>query len=432
MEPQLFTLKNGLRVILIDTKTFPSLTTLLLFDAGSRYENKENNGIAHFLEHMPFKGTKKYPDAFAISSTIEGLGGVFNAFTSKDYTGFWIKGTADHFDTEIDVLADLIQHPLLDPTEIEREKGVIVEEINMYEDMPQDQVGNLFENLIYSGNSLGFDTIGTKKTVRSFTRETFLDYLKRFYVATNAVLIVAGGFSSANSNGRTFKSYLELIEKKFGSWTTGVKGKIVMAEDHQEKPQILIRKKNTEQAHFCLGFPAFSFFDPRKYTLSVLSAILGGGASSRLFMELREKRGLCYYIGTGRQLYQDVGNVVTQAGVPKELDKVREAVEVILEIHQEFKRGKLKKEDMERAKEQLKGRMLLSMEDSFNVAHFFGKKKVLENKMGTIQEEISKLKAVTYDEIIALSQELFKLEKLNFTIIGPFEENAIKTEDFSL
>src|SRR3989338_1221603 len=196
MKTELHTLKNGLRVVLVDTDTFPSVTALLLVGAGSRFENKDNNGIAHFFEHMAFKGSEKYPNSFVISSTVEGFGGVFNAFTSKDHTGYWIKATTEHFETTIDVIADMIQTPKLLSEEIEREKGVIKEEINMYEDMPQRKVGEIFETLLYKGSPLGFDIAGSKEVVTKFTRQTFINYINSLYHPNNAVLVIAVGLSN--------------------------------------------------------------------------------------------------------------------------------------------------------------------------------------------------------------------------------------------
>jgi predicted Zn-dependent peptidase len=446
MEAQFYTLKNGLQVIFIDTKAFPTLTTLLLIGAGSRFENEKNNGIAHFFEHMAFKGSKKYPNTFIISSTIEGLGGIFNAFTTKDHTGYWIKSTTEHFETVIDVIADMVQNPLLIDEEIQREKGVIVEEINMYEDMPQRKVGDLFENLLYQGSPLGYDISGKKDGVQSFNRLTFTGYIKNLYHPKNAVLVVAGGFSSLShperSEGsptnvgflnkvrdpstRSLRSLaqddmLEIIERKFSDWQNGVKGEFEKVREKQTKPQILLKHKKTEQTHFCLGFRAFSFFDQRKYALSLLATILGGGMSSRLFIEVRERLGLCYYISTGRELYHDVGNMVTQAGVANNLDKIKKAIEAILKEHKKIIKDEVKKEELKKAKELVKGRLLLSLEDSFDVAYFFGTKKILEDKSETPQELIEKLEKIAKDDIVNIACDIFKPENLNLAMIGPFE-----------
>lgn len=425
MKEQVFTLKNGLTVILVDTGAFPTLTTLLLVGAGSRYEDEKNNGVAHFFEHMAFKGSKKYPDTLIISSTIEGIGGIFNAFTSKDHTGYWIKATNEHFETIVDVLADMIQHPLLKEEEIEREKGVIIEEINLYEDTPYRKVGDYFEELLYKENPLGFEIAGTKKTVSSFTRQTFLDYIKKLYHPKNAVLVVAGGLYQVKSSKLKVQSYLKIIEEKFGEWSNGERASFIPVEEKQDKPQIFVKHKKTEQAHFCLGYRAFSFNDPRKYALSLLSTILGGGMSSRLFIEVRERRGLCYYISTTRELYHDCGNIVTQAGVTNQIDKVNLAINLIIKEHQKITKGDLKKEELDRAKELLKGRLLLSLEDSFQLASFLGTKKLLQDKIETPQQIIKEIEKVKAEDIIDLARELFVPERLNIALIGPFEKEEI-------
>lgn len=427
MNPQTYTLPNGLPIILIDTKAFPTLTTLLLVGAGSRYENLQNNGIAHFFEHMAFKGSRKYPNSFAIASLIEGLGGVFNAFTSKDSTGYWIKATTENFPTVIDVLSDMVLHPLLLEEEINREKGVITEEINLYEDTPYRKVGEQFESLLYDGNPLGYDITGTKKTVTSFSRQTFTEYISELYRPNNAVLVVAGGFSKPSQGGIDTPMVMSLIEEKFSAWKMG--GKVVPEPmiEQQEDPQLLIKFKKTEQAHFCLGFRAFSFNDKRKYALSVLATIIGGGMSSRLFMELRERRGLCYYTSTGRELYQDVGNIVTQAGVTNNLDKVKESIDVILKEHRKIATGEINKDELENTKELLKGRLLISMEDSSHLASYAGSRKLLQNSEETPQESIKRISNITREEVVDLAKTLFNPSNLNFTIIGPFR----KKSDFS-
>ncbi|GAB4219483.1 MAG: pitrilysin family protein [Candidatus Microgenomates bacterium] len=448
-----FTLKNGLRVLLVDTEAFPTLTTLLLVGAGSRYETEKNNGIAHFFEHMAFKGSKKYSSSLIISSIIEGKGGIFNAFTAKDHTGYWIKSTVDHFETVVDVLSDMVLYPLLKEEEIEREKGVIVEEINMYEDTPYRKVGDYFENLLYQGNSLGLEIAGTKETVTSFNRATFVDYINSLYYPKNAVLVVAGGLSKFNqaryrvshSSGSPFPAkggkdipsrskqvsslyddYLSIIEEKFGSWQGDKKINFQKVKENQNKPQIFVKYKDTQQAHFVLGYRAFSLFDKRRYALSVLSSILGGGMSSRLFIEVRERRGLCYYVHTSKEAYQDVGYIATSAGVVNNLEKIKEAVEVIIDEHEKIASGDLKDEEIEKAKEYLKGRVLLSLEDSTNIATSFGTSLVLTNQFKTVEQVIEEIEKVKRQDLIALAKELFVKKHLNFALIGPFKEKEFE------
>ncbi len=439
MKPQEFTLENGLQVIFIDTKTFPTLTTLLLIGAGSRYENEKNNGIAHFLEHMFYKGSKKYPNPKIISQIIEGMGGHWNAFTSKDYTGYYIKASTDHFPKIVDILSDILLNSLFEKKEIEKEKGVIIEEINMYEDTPQRRIGEIFEGLIYKDSPLGFDIAGNKQTVTSFDRNTFLDYMNSLYHPNNAVLVIAGGLNTVGNDPRVvpnkkgeheglpLQKYLQIIDEKFNTWKSGEKSTFEKFTKSQTKPQILVHHKKTEQAHFCLGFPTFGINDKRRRILNVLITILGGGASSKLFQEVREKKGLCYYISTGAEQYFETGSVITQAGIAKDVEKVKVVVKATLAEHENMVKGLFSEEDIIRAKEMLKGRLLLSMEDSFNIAHFFGNKKLLEHKMETPEEVIKKILSVTKQEIVDLAKEIFVKEKLNFAIIGPFEEKNFDT-----
>ena len=386
---------------------------------------------------MFYKGSKKYPNPKIISQIIEGMGGHWNAFTSKDYTGYYIKASTDHFEEIIDILSDILLNSLFEKQEIEKEKGVIVEEINMYEDTPQRRIGEIFENLMYKGSPLGFDIAGNKATVTSFDRNTFTDYMNSLYHPNNAVLIVAGGLSGSNADSvvpnfitRKVKNllppnlakYLQIVEEKFGGWKNGQSTTFIKSKENQSGLRILVHNKKTEQAHFCLGFPTFGIKDKRRRILNVLITILGGGASSKLFQEVREKKGLCYYISTGAEQYLETGAIVTQAGIAKDVEKVKVAVTATLKEHENMTKGLFSDQDIIRAKEMLKGRLLLSMEDSFNIAHFFGNKQLLEQKMETPEEIIEKILSVTKEEIVALAKELFVKEKLNFAIIGPFGE----------
>lgn len=429
MQISLHKLDNNLPVILIDTKAFPSITTMILVGAGSRYENKKNNGIAHFFEHMAFKGSETYPDAFTISSTIDRLGGVFNAFTSKDHTGYWVKSPNTHFEKVIDVLSDMILHPKLLQEEIDREKGVIVEEINMYEDMPSRKVSDIFDDLLFDGHPLSYEIAGSAETVTSFTRDTFTEYMNTYYHPHNAVIVVAGGLTQAvdphSNKTKSLSTYLDLISKKFSNWQPQEKHSIDIFKDKQDTPELVIKYKKTEQAHFCLGFKAFSFRDDRRQVLSVLSAILGGGMSSRLFMEVRERRGLCYYISTGRDLYEDTGYIVTQAGVTNNKEKLQESINVVLAEHKKIANGEVTEEEVDKAKEMIKGRFLLSIEDSHDIASVVGTKYLLDEKIVYPDETIQRINAVTREQVIALAKELFVENKLNVAVIGPFRKDDV-------
>ena len=425
MQPKLDILKNGLRLVTVDTKTFPSLTTLLLVNAGSRYENKENNGVAHFFEHMSFKGSNKYPTALDISTLLDGLGSEHNAFTSKDHTGYWIKAPTKHFSTSVDILSEMILHPLLKEEEVEREKGVIIEEINMYEDQPQYKVWDLFEGLLYPDNPLGYDTTGTKLTVSKFTRQTFLDYMNNFYNPKNSILIIAGGLNQVQSSKFKVQSYLEIINEKFGKWTGNEKNIFTKFIENQNKQEKLIYHKKTEQAHLVLGYKGLNTNDPDRYVQTVLMAILGGGMSSRLFYEVRERRGLCYYIQSSTETFDDTGYVYTRAGLNVDIKKINEAIKIILNEHQKIVENKIEDKELIKAKEMIKGRLILSLEDSNSLASFVGRKLMFENKLITPEEVIAKIDQVTKNQVVNLAKKLFVKEKLNLAVIGPFEDSQI-------
>ena len=464
-------LSNGLTTLLIDTGSFPTITMMVLVGAGSRYENKKNNGIAHFFEHMAFKGSQKYPSSYDISSTIEGFGGQFNAFTSKDHTGYWVKAPNEYFETVSSVLSDMILHPLLVPEEIEREKGVIVEEINMHQDVPAQKVSDVFDELIFEGHPLGYDIAGTPKTVRSFTKKTFTDYLSSYYHPSNTTIVVAGGLNMGSSTMSSSDSpvsfpdspvsspdspvssraqprdpfssqkeisplrstpvemtrnYLYIIEKHFGDWTDQKKPEASRFLSDQSSPQISVKTNSGEQAHICVGYRAFAFTDPRRYPLSALSTILGGGMSSRLFLEVRERRGLCYYISTGRDLYDDTGYLVTQAGVSPDKKKVNEAIKVIIGEHMRIADGHISDTDIDRAKALLKGRLLLSLEDSHAVAALYGTRKLLYGDMPEIAEILSSIDEVSKEQIVSVAKDLFVENGMNIAAVGPIEEGDIQ------
>ena len=419
MEPQLVSLKNGLRVMMVDTKTFPSLTALLLVGAGSRFENEKNNGVAHFFEHMAFKGSKKYPTALDISTLLDGLGSEHNAFTSKDHTGYWIKAPTKHFSTSVDILSEMILNPLLKEEEISREKGVIIEEINMYEDQPQYKVWDLFESLLYPDSPLGFDTIGKKETVSKFSRQTFLDYMNSFYNPKNSILIIAGGLDNK-------ENYQKIVEQKFGVWGGREKNIFTKFIENQKKQGTLIYHKKTEQAHLVVGFKGLNTNDPDRYVQNVLMAILGGGMSSRLFYEVRERRGLCYYIQSGTETFNDTGYVFTRAGLNINVKKINEAIKIILGEHQKIAEAKIEDKELVKAKEMIKGRLILSFEDSNNLASFVGKKLMFENKLITPEEVIKKIDEVTKSQVVNLAKKLFIKEKSNLAVIGPFEKTDFK------
>lgn len=421
------TLPNNLRTILVDTGGAESATVILMVGSGSRYETAKNSGIAHFFEHMAFKGSAKYPDSFTISSTIEGMGGVFNAFTSKDHTGYWIKGTVDKVPLMLDVLADMVTAAKLESVEIEKEKGVIVEEMKMYEDMPQAKVSNVYDQLLFDGHPLGRDIIGDEPTVRAFDRETFTSYIQRLYHPDNAVLVIAGGLS------KSLQTIEKSIGETFGAWETDQNGSKDYTYDQfissSAQTQKLIFTKATEQAHFILGYTVdYGFGDDRRYALSLLGSILGGGMSSRLFTEVREKRGLCYYVHTSRDQYAEIGSLATGAGIRCDKKTVNEAIKLIQAEHEKIASGKdrdVLETELARVKTMTKGRLLLGLEDSQSVANMYATKALLEHKMADITETIHKIEVVTLDEIVTQAHEIVTSGRLRLALVGPFQPEDI-------
>lgn len=406
-------LPNGLRVIIIPMPSFESSTVMAMVGAGSRYETAKNNGISHFLEHMAFKGTQKRPTAHIIASLIDGIGGEFNAFTSKEITGYFVKSAANHVELCLDILSDMLEHSKLEQAEIDKEKGVILEEINLYEDTPVRKIGDVYEGLLYGDTPMGWDIAGRKDVIRGITRQDFVDYVGSLYSADNLTVVVAGGVDLKETEAK--------VEKYFGKMkrfdTIGYK-KLV---DNQVKPALTIKHKVTEQVHIGIGFRTVSIDDPQKHALSVLAAILGGGMSSRLFSEVREKRGLAYYVKTGSEYYKDGGNLVSTAGLdPKRVD---EGVSVIVEQYAKIagSNSQISKEELNKAKEYLKGHFVLELEDSRSVAAFYAGAELLEKEIEDPEQVIQKIQKVTLEEVEEVARKFFTESTLNLAVIGNFD-----------
>jgi len=385
--------------------------------AGSRYETRLNNGISHFLEHMAFKGTVKRPTAMDITSLIDGMGGEFNASTGKEVTAYYIKSAADKVEISLDVLSDMLRNSKLDSIEIEKEKGVIVGEIDMNEDSPMRDIGDVYERLIYGDTPLGWNIAGPKDIVRKINREDFISYMKNLYSPHNMTIVFAGGIENEKA--------IELAEKYLGKMTRFDTLRFNKYEEKQDKPRLFLKTKKTEQAHIAIGFKTVKNEHPDKYPLEVLAAILGGGMSSRLFHEVREKRGLGYYVSTGADSYQDAGSIETVAGIdPK---RIEEGISVILEEHKKISNSKfsISKSELRKAKEYLKGHMVLGLENSRSVAYYYASQELLEKKIDDPDELMKKIDAVTAEQIKNVAKKYFVEKGLNVAIIGNFEDRQI-------
>jgi predicted Zn-dependent peptidase len=407
-------LPNGLRVLTIPMPSLESVTVLVMVNAGSRYETKNISGIAHFLEHMAFKGTERRPSAIDISSIVDGMGGECNAFTSKESVGYYIKSATQRMETSIDLLSDMLLHSKLDSAEIDKERGVIMEEINMYEDLPMRKIGDIYEQLLYGDTPMGWDIAGEKENINTIKREDFMNYMSQLYSADNMTVVIAGGFDEARAIATVDQYFSPMKTFKIKDYE-----KIV---ENQTQPSSLIRTKKTEQIHVAIGFRTVSLKSPKKYPLSVLAAILGGGMSSRLFHEVREKRGLAYYIRTHQDEYADAGTIVSTAGVdPK---RVIDAIQVMMEEYRKVSNGEMQlaDEELKKAKEYLKGHMVLDLEDSRSVAGFYAHQELLEDKVENPDEILAQLEAVTKEDVENVGKEFFKNEGLNLALIGNFED----------
>lgn len=417
-------LYNGLRIITIPMPSLESITVSVWVKTGSRNENTKNNGVSHFLEHMFFKGTTNRPTAKQIAEEIDQIGGVQNAGTSKEYTEYYIKCRADKIEVAFDLLSDMTLNSLLDKKEIEREKGTIIEEIRMYEDTPMMNIGEVFESLVYEGNSLGMNIAGTEKTVQGMRREDFVDYRKDFYNPENMIITVAGGVTE-NIVEKLAKQYFasSVIANKVKQSQIQIATSLKLPRN-DTGPKVKLHNKKKEQTHVILGFIADGKNYKFKYAQTLLATILGGGMSSRMFTEVRERRGLAYSIRTSMDRYTDIGYLGTYAGL--DTKRAVEAVAVMLDQHYQLisnPKSLITNSELLKAKEFLKGHLALALEDTSDVSSFFGDQELFCQKVLTPEEVFKLIDKVTMDEVNFEAKRLFVPERLNLAIIGQYEND---------
>jgi len=403
--------------MLVPNKNTQAVTVLAVVGAGSKYETKQNNGISHFVEHMFFKGTQKRPNTLVISEAIDRVGGFYNAFTQKEYTGYFAKVDSKHTDLALDWVSDIFLNSKIDSKEIEKERGVIIEELNMYLDTPVRHIRDLFEELLYGDQPAGWEIIGTKENLKKVQRKDFVDYIKNHYSANNTIVCVSGNFSQ--------EKMIMAIKRKFRTINKQKpQGKIKIIEK-QKEPQIHLRFKETDQTHFCLGVRAFDLFSPKIYAQEILATILGGNMSSRLFIKVREKNGLAYYIKTDAESFTDSGYLVTQAGIPH--TALSKAVVMILKEYRGLAQKTITESELKKAKDYLKGNLVLSLESSDALASFYAGQELLTGKILTLKEECAKIDKVKASEVREMAKEIFKKESLSLAVIGPHKnENELQ------
>jgi predicted Zn-dependent peptidase len=405
-------LDNGLRILTAPLASSQSVTCAIMLAAGSRYETPETNGIAHFSEHMFFKGTDRRPTARDISKEIDAIGGEFNAFTGKEYTGYYVKCAAESRDVALDVLVDMLRHSKFAPDEIEREKGVILEEMNMYYDTPRDFIGGAYEELLYGDQPLGWDILGRKETIRGADRDTFTSYLDRWYKPERMVVGVGGAVGDG-----LHEKIAELL------------GDLPAAETGSPPPTDLSRNglgpvklhtKQSDQAHICLGVYSYPLEHPDRYALQVLATILGGGMSSRLFTEVRERRGLAYYVFGINHSYTDAGSLFAQAGV--DINRIDDAVSTVAAELQKVAEESVPADELEKARSFAKGRFVLQLETSQGLIMFGLRREVLESRTPDPQEVLAELDKVTAEDVQRVARDLIANKGIRLAVIGPFDD----------
>ena len=410
MKYQLHTLHNGLRIVFAPMPGTATATVVVMTGTGSRYEGARENGLAHFLEHMFFKGTHKRPSARAISEELDGVGAVYNAFTSKERTAYYAKVSSQFLDTALDVISDVFLNSTLPEREITKERGAIIQEIDMYEDMPMRTIDNVFDALIFgTDHPLGRTILGPKENIRSFKRKEFDMYLKCNYTPANTVVCVAGAFSQAK--------VLAKIKRDFSRIKPSTPPEYMGFISEQSSPRIAIKKKQTDQTQLMLGVPAYPYLHKDEFALAVLATVLGGGMSSRLFLEVREKRGLAYSIHASVDKYPDTGYFMVQAGV--EHGKLEKTVKTILAEFEKIRRVKVSAEELHKAKSCMKGTMTLVLETSDHVAENAATSIINLGRVRPLEEIIKGIEKVTATDIQKVSKDIFQTGKLNLAIIGP-------------
>ena len=421
MKYHLSTLKNGATLLRVPLPSSKSVTVLALVNAGRRYETAPLAGISHFLEHMVFKGTASYPNAQVLSSVIDEVGGEFNAFTSKEYTGYYVKLASRYMQTALDVVTDMLCVPELRQEDIDREVNVIVEEINMYEDMPMRNIQDIFDELMFSQSNLSGRILGSKETVRALSSEDFKQYMNEWYGFKNVVVVVAGDDSVVDDESLV-ATVEQMLSKGGDERRAGEHASFLTKQYGDERKRIVF--KETEQAHFVMGLPTFSREDSRRYALSVLSTLLGKTMSSRLFTEIREKRGLCYYVRSEMDFYRDVGVFGAAAGVdPKRINEAVAATKH--EFLAALSEKPITEKEVVAAKQNLVGSLALELEDSQSVAGWYGMKQLLEGKVETEEEATARIEAVTLTDVVSVLEDVVKEEALRFALIGPFTPEKI-------
>ncbi len=408
-----FDLPNGLEVVCAPMPFVRSVSMGLYLRVGSRYEAAHEAGISHFLEHMLFKGCTGWPTALDIANEIEGRGGYLNASTGQEFTSFWARVGSRHWRRSLDLLADMTQHPTFDPEEFERERGVILDEINMYRDVPEDYVGQLSSEAMWGDHPLGREIAGSPETVEALTSEALEGYHQRAYRPDGAVLTVAGAIDTAE--------FQEAARTCFGDWRgDGALPDFIPAPPHQTAPRHRIQIRESEQAHLQLAVPGLPREHPDRFNLGVLNALAGDGMSSWLWQRLREQRGLAYNIGSYVSMFADGGSLGVYGGCDAE--RLFETLDETAAVWRDLQSQPVAEAELQHFKEYMKGRLELSSEDSSAVASWWGRQMAARSQMQTLDQVLAGIDAVTTADVLRLAQELWKPQQLTLAYVGPLDD----------
>ena len=411
-------LPNGLKIIFVPTKGYPSATAMVLVKTGSNYEKKSENGLSHFLEHMVFKGTTKRPSIRQISQELDSIGAYTNAFTSNELTAYFAKADKRYFKKILDVVSDMYLDPLLPAPELEKERGVILQEISMYEDLPQRKVGEILVRLLYGEVPAGRPVIGPRENIKRFTRKDFINYRKKHYVAEKTVVIVAGDL-----NERQIFSEVEKLFSKIPRGKVISKDKV---KESQKKPTLAILKKKTDQTHMIFAFRSVSAGDKRVPALDLLSAVLGRGMSSRLWQKMREDLGACYYVRAVHYTYTDHGVFIIPIGI--EAKRSEEVIRAVLDECKRLALEKISEEELTKAKEYILGQMYMGLETSDSLAEFYAEDEVTTGRLQTPQDKEKAIRKLTSEDIRRVAKGIFQNNNLNLAIVGDIKgEKKIKS-----
>jgi predicted Zn-dependent peptidase len=409
---QKVTLKNGVRVLMVPDEHTKAATVFVMYRVGSRYEQKKFNGVSHFVEHMMFKGTHRRPATADISRELDGVGAEYNAFTGKDSTGYYVKIDSRHFPLALDMLHDMLYNSKFEDKELQQERKVIMEEIHMYKDNPMMHIEDIIEGAIFDGGPLGWSIAGDKQSMDAITRSAMLAYKNAYYVPSRTLVVAAGNIGP---------DALQKIEKLFGSIPKKKSAKeFPKFSGKQSAARAIVEYKDTEQVQLALGFPAFSYFDKRLPALTLLGNILGGTMSSRLFIKVRERMGLAYFVRAGADAFEDTGVFMIRAGLTK--GRIDEALKTVCKELVKLRENGVTAAELKRAKENIRGRIVLELEDSSDLAGFFGKQELYTNQVKTPEEKFAEINAVTAADIKAVAKDVIRQSRASLALIGPFKD----------